>query len=109
MSLVSSQLRLLFLTYRQHDLAYKIQLISETKMGLASSVNALLTVGTDLDPESPEMKKLELRKQKLAQLEKKLDAELMLYQNQLKMVETESESVKKMLDGDIKRSFSYGG
>lgn len=109
MSLVSSQIRQLFLIFRQHDLEYKIQLISETKMGLANSVNALLNVGTDLDPDSPEMKKLQLRKQKLAQLEKKLDAELVVYQNQLKMVETEQESVRRMLDRNIKHSFSYGG
>ena len=108
MSLVSSQIRLLFLTFRQHDLEYKIQLISETKMGISSSIGTLINVGTDLEPDSPEMKQLELRKHKLAQLEKKLDAELTLYQSQLKMVETESESVKQMLDKDIKRAFSYG-
>jgi hypothetical protein len=107
--MISAQIRSLCLIFMQHDLENKIMLITETKMGLANSVNSLLTVGTDLDPDSPEMKKLELRKQKLQLIEKKLDAELQQYQTKLKMVETEMEAVKHMLDRDIQRSFSYGG
>jgi capsule polysaccharide export protein KpsE/RkpR len=108
MSLVSSQIRMLFLTFRQNDLEYKLQLISQTKMGLASSASDLLNVGSDLDPDSPEMKKLEQRRAKLNQIEKKLDAEMLVYQGQLKMVEKETESVKSMLDKSIDRAFSYG-
>ena len=107
MGLVTSQIRYLYLTFLQHDLEYKIQLVTRTKMGLARSVSDILNVGTDLDPDSPELKLLEKRRQRLLQVEKKLDAQMAIYQGQLKAIDTEKESVKRMLEKNVKQSFSY--
>ena len=65
MGLVSGIIRLQTLKEMQLDLEYKIQTLSQTKMQLASQGFELVTIGTDLDPESPEVKQLEQRRQKL--------------------------------------------
>ena len=108
MGLVSGIIRLQTLKDMQLDLEYKIQTLSQTKMQLASQGFELVTIGTDLDPESPEVKHLEQRRQKLQLMEKKIDAEVLKHQNMLKMAEAEIESAQKVVDNSIKRSFSYG-
>ena len=109
MGLATSQIRLEFLTLYRDDLEYKMQLITQTKLQLASGETAILNAGTDLDPDSPEMKYLNQRCEKLKEIEKQLDASIQRYQTQLQAVDTELESAKKFVDADIKRSFSYGG
>jgi len=108
MGLVSGIIRLQTLKDMELDLEYKIQTLSQTKMQLASQGFELVTIGTDLDPESPEVKQLEQRRQKLQLMEKKIDAEVLKHQNMLKMAEAEIESAQKIVDNSIKRSFSYG-
>ncbi|OGH99775.1 MAG: hypothetical protein A2039_06815 [Candidatus Melainabacteria bacterium GWA2_34_9] len=108
MGLVSGIIRLQTLKEMELDLEYKIQTLSQTKMQLASQSFELVTIGTDLDPESPEVKQLEQRRQKLQLMEKKIDAEVLKHQNMLKMAEAEIESAQKIVDNSIKRSFSYG-
>ena len=71
----------------QKDLEYKIDLIHETKLSLATSINELVNVGSDLDPTNPMVKQLQARKEKLHQLEKKLDMQLQMYQTQLQLVQ----------------------
>ena len=109
MGLATSQLRLIYLTLFKSDLEYRIQLITQTKMGLANSVNDLLSIGTDLDQDSPELKMLEQRRHKLELVEKKLDAALERYKTQLSACETEVQSAQKFVDSNIKQSFTYGG
>ncbi|HBG49123.1 MAG TPA: hypothetical protein DDW90_06405 [Cyanobacteria bacterium UBA9971] len=108
MGLVSGIIRLQTLKEMELDLEYKIQTLSQTKMQLASQGFELVTIGSDLDPESPEVKQLEQRRQKLQLMEKKIDAEMLKHQNMLKMAEAEIESAQKIVDNSIKRSFSYG-
>ena len=108
MGLVSGIIRLQTLKDMELDLEYKIQTLSQTKMQLASQGFELVTIGSDLDPESPEVKQLEQRRQKLQLMEKKIDAEMLKHQNMLKMAEAEIESAQKIVDNSIKRSFSYG-
>jgi len=108
MGLLVSQIRLIYLNSQKHDLEYKIQLITQTKMGLSQSVSDLTQVGNDLDPNSPTTKMLQQRMAKLKILEDKLDQQMNQYQARLKMVETEIESAKSMLDKNIQSSFSYG-
>jgi len=108
MGIAAAQLRLIYLTLHKTDLEYKIMLISQTRMGLSNSVNDILNVGTDLNPDSPEFKILEQRKQRLQLIDKKLENQLTRYQSKLNMVSTEIESVQQMLNNNIKRAFSYG-
>lgn len=108
MGLLVSQIRVMYLQKARLDLEYKIQLITQAKMGLSHSVDDLMQVGNDYDPESPTTKMLQQRQAKLKVLEDKLDAQLAAYNTRLKMIETEFESAKAMRDKNIESSFSYG-
>lgn len=108
MGLIVSQIRLLYLQQQRLDLEYKIQLITQTKMGLSKSVSDLMQVGNDYDPESPTTKMLQQRQAKLKVLEQKLDMQLAQYNTRLKMIDAEYESARGMLDKNISSSFSYG-
>lgn len=108
MGLIAAAIRTQYLLAYKHDLEYKIQLIAQSKMTLATSTSDLMHTGTDLDPNNPIIKQLEQRKERLNLLEKKLDLEMAAYQAKLKAVETELESSKAMFESNIKSSFSYG-
>ncbi len=97
----------MYLNQSRLDLEYKIQLITQTRMALGSSTSDLLQVGNDFDPESPTTKMLQQRQAKLKVLEQKLEQQMMVYQAQLKMIETEYESCRGMIDKNIKQAFSY--
>ena len=109
MGLISASIRKQYLLAYRNELEFKMQLISQSKMGLSQSVSDLLNAGTDLDPENPVVKQLEQRKAKLNLLEKKLDMQMNEYQEKLKMVEKEMESCDAMFDSNMKTAFSYGG
>lgn len=108
MGLLVSQIRLMYLQQQRLDLEYKIQLITQTKMGLSQSVSDLMQVGNDYDPESPTTKMLQQRQAKLKVLEQKLDHQMEEYNNRLKMIDAEYQSAQAMLDKNIQSSFSYG-
>jgi len=108
MGLISGLLRVQTLKQMQLDLEFKIQTLTQTKMQLANQGYELVSIGTDLDPESPEFKHIEQRRHKLELMEKKIDAELQRHQAMLKMTETEVESANKIVENAIARSFKYG-
>lgn len=87
---------------RKHDLEAKIIEIKQAKLTLSSSMDDLLNVGTDLDPENPMTKQLEQRKARLNLLEKKLGAQLEEYQLQLEMIEKNLEGCETMIKSSIK-------
>lgn len=106
MGLVSGIIRLTYLKQSQLDLEYKLQTLTQSKTQLASQSYEIVSIGNDLDPESPEVKHLEMRRERLNLMEKKIDLEISRTQNMLKMVEAEVESSQKIVDNSIKRSFS---
>lgn len=108
MGLIVAQIRLMYLRQQKLDLEYKIQLITQTKMGLSASVSDLMQVGNDYDPESPTTKMLQQRQAKLKVLEQKLDQQMAQYNSRLKMIEVEMESARGMLEKNIQQSFRYG-
>lgn len=108
MGLASATFRLVYLESFRHDLESKIQAITESKMSLTTTIDELINVGNDMDPESETVKQLQARRDKLNALDKKLDAQLQLYKAQLEMANEEIESAEKLRDASIKRSFSYG-
>ena len=108
MGLIVAQIRLMYLQQQRLDLEYKIQLITQTKLGLSASVSDLMQVGNDYDPESPTTKMLQQRQAKLKVLEQKLDQQMAMYNTRLKMIEAETESARAMLDKNIQQSFRYG-
>lgn len=108
MGLIVAQIRLMYLQQQRLDLEYKIQLITQTKLGLSASVSDLMQVGNDYDPESPTTKMLQQRQAKLKVLEQKLDQQMAQYNTRLKMIEAETQSAQAMLDKNIQQSFRYG-
>ena len=106
MGLLIAQMRLAQINSYRSDLEYRIQLISTTKLDLSSQINDMVGLGSDMDPDSPEMKALEKKKERLYQVEKELDAQLQRYQNQLQMIEAEEQSVKQQMQSAIQRSFA---
>ncbi len=106
MGLFTSQIRLIFLTLYKDDLEYKMQLLSQTKLQILNSSNELVSVGSDLDPDSPEMRLLEQRRQRLELVNKKLDSQLETYKTQLAAVDAETQAVTKMVEKNI-QSFNY--
>lgn len=75
-------------------------------MTLSQSMADLLTFGSSLDPDSPEMKSIERRRQMLAAYEKKIDAEIQQYQNRRKMAEGILQTATRNVDNAIQRGFS---
>ena len=108
MGLVTSQIRLIYLNMYRHDLEYKIQFITQTKMNLTNNMLELVQVGSYLDPDSPEVRMLEQRKKRLELIEKKLDAEIERFKTMLNAVTTEIQSAEKMVEQNVKSSFTYG-
>ncbi len=112
MGLFSGLIGLAYLKQRELTLEYKIQQLSSTKIQIAERSINMVTIGNDLDPDSPEYRALEGRKAKLELMEKRLDQELLKYQTLLKAVNMEInmeiQSAQKIVDSSIKRFFSYG-
>ncbi len=106
MGLLVAQMRLAQINEYRSDLEYRIRLVSSTKLDLSNQINELVGFGSDMDPDSPEMKALEKKKERLYVVEKALDAQLQRYQTQLQMIEQEEQGVKEQLDKAIQRSFS---
>lgn len=107
MGIITDTIRLHQLQGEKLDLQFKIQQITMTKMSLAHSCNDLLKVGTDYDPESPVMKTLQQRQQKMKLMEEKLAHEMQQYQISLDMIEAEYKSCKDRLRQNIQEEFSY--
>ena len=88
-----------------HDFDNIITRLSTTKMSLTQQITSLLSFASSLDPESPEMKTIERRRQMLAAYEKKIDAEIQQYQNKRKMAEGMLQSATQKVDRAIQRGF----
>lgn len=102
MGLIAASITKQQLMAYQNELEYKMTLIRQAKLGLQSSSEDLLNAGTDMDPESPMMKQLEQRKERLNLLEKKLDDQLNEYDIKLKMIEKNIEACDEQIKSSIK-------
>ena len=91
----------------KNDLEYKISLIEQSKMNLQAASNELVNAGTDLDPESPMVKQIEQRKERLNLLEKNLDMQLNTMKSQLSLAEGNLEAAGKEVDSSIKSAAGH--
>ena len=107
MGFITGSIRLFYLTQLKSDLEYKLMLINEAKLDAARSVNELMNVGTDLDSESPVIKNMKARREKMRLIEKEFEAKEKEYVNKLKAVEQEIGQVQGLIDKDIQNSFKY--
>ena len=62
---------------------------------------------SNLDPDSPEFKIIQRKRQMLAAYEKKIDMEIQQYQNRRQKVEGQLNNAQRMIHGNIQRA--YGG
>ena len=108
MSFVTGSIRLFYLTQLKNDLNYKIMLISEAKMDMAKAVTDLMDVGTDLNPDSPIIKDMKARREKLEIMSKQLDAKMVLYKSKLEAVNQEIGEATKQVQEGAKNEFKYG-
>ena len=109
MGLFTGLIGLSVLKQRQLDIEYKIQDIMITINQVSSNAVDLVTIGNDLDPDSPEFKTLNTRREKLQLMEKRLQTELVRYQTLLKMVNGQADIAQKFIDASIKRLTNFGG
>ncbi len=89
-----------------HDITNIINRLSSTKMNLLNSMTNLLNTAAMLDPDSPEFKQIEARKNMLAAYEKKLDMEIQQYQNRLKTIEAMQDNTKQAVDKGIQKFYT---
>lgn len=85
----------------KNELEYKMTLIRQAKLGLSESTKDLMNVGTDMDPDSPAVKQLEQRKERLNLLEKKLEEQLDEYEIKLQMIEADIKHCDEMIKSSI--------
>ena len=107
MGVITDSIRMQYLNNQKLDLEYKIQLITQSRMGLTQAASDLMQVGTDYSPDSPVVKQLNQRQAKLKALEQKLEQQMIQYQARLQMVKTEYESCRSRLYENIGHSFRY--
>lgn len=107
MALASNEIRQQQALAMIHDLDNMIGRLSTMKMNLVNTSTDLLSLGSTLDPDSPEMKVIERRRQQLAAYEKKIDAEIQIYQNRRKKAEAILQNSTQKVKEAIERM--YGG
>lgn len=103
MGLITATVTKHYLIAYRNELEAKIDTIQQSKLELSRSATELMSIGNDLDPDNPMVKQLETRKQRLNDLEKKLDLELTEYKTKLEMVDKNLEAADKMEESAIKR------
>lgn len=109
MGFITGTIRLLYLQQVKSSLEHKILLITEAQMDLSNSLNELNNVGTDLlDPDSPVLKAMKAKRDKIAIVEKELNRKMTMYQTKLKAVEQEIREASGMVKQNVRHSFSYG-
>lgn len=109
MGFVTGTIRLLYLTQLRNDLEHKIMLISEAKLDMSKSITELISVGTDLDSDSPIVKNMKARRDKMKLIEQELDQKMEQYKIKLQAVDREIQSAQAIVDKGINSSFAYGG
>lgn len=105
MGLAASQSRYLVLTARQSDLELTGQQINQSRLELANVTNDLFNTATTLEPDSDESIKLQLRINAIQSLDQGLELQLRRVDTQQQAVQTEIESVKKVIDKNIDLTF----
>src|SRR5574344_849407 len=107
MGLLIASLRKQYLIRYRNELEHKISLIKDAKMNLTKAGKDLTPVGTDMDPDSPVIKELNKRRERLNLLEQKLDEQYNEYKEQLSMIDGQIKTCDDMFSEDLKTSFAY--
>ena len=90
-----------------HDTDNHLVRLAQIKSSLGAGLGDTLQAMSNLDPDSPEFKILQAKRQKLAAYEKKIDGEIQMYQNRRQKIEGQLNNAGRMIHGNIQRA--YGG
>lgn len=105
MGMAASQARFLTLTARKSDLELTGQQINQARMQLANITNQLFTIASQLDPDSDEAIRIQLRINSLQSLDQALELQLRRVDTQQQAVQTEIDAVRKVIDKNIDITF----
>lgn len=108
MGFAASSARLYMLVARKSDLEFQMQMLSQSRMRLANVMDKLYMRNmrsVNLDPENPEVRAIETELAMIQQRDKYLEILMNRIQSQHQAVETELESVRKVISKNIQSSF----
>lgn len=111
MGLGASQARLLMLTARKSDLELRIQFINQARLQLANQVSALFTqqMQPNLTPGSAQANAITAAQGDLQARDKQFEILSKQMDTQHQAVQTEIESVQKVISKNIEMSFKMMG
>lgn len=112
MGLITGTLRVHQLQDALHNMEFRVQEITQSKLAISHDLcevadQAAMAAIEGKDSEA--MKNLEAQKVELEAFEKTLDARMSQYNQKIQAIQQEMESAKKVVDYNIKTSFTYGG
>ena len=90
-----------------HDVDNQLVRLAQIKSALMSGMGDYLQTMSNLDPDSPEFKIIQRKRQQLAAYEKKIDMEIQQYQNRRQKLEGQLNNASQVLNKNISRA--YGG
>lgn len=108
MGFAASSARLYMLIARKSDLEFQLQMINQARMRLSNTIDKLFMTG-DWDPNNPVVKKFEALQASIQQQDKRLEIMANRINTQHEAVQTEIESVRKVISGNIQSSFKLMG
>ena len=109
MGFAASQARYMMLTARKSDLELQGQFINQSRMQLANITGNLFTISSNLEPESPETQQLQARIAAIQAIDKSLELQLRRVDTQRDAVQTEIDSVRKVIGKNIESTFKTFG
>ncbi|MFM7468111.1 MAG: hypothetical protein ACKO37_01230 [Vampirovibrionales bacterium] len=107
MGLAASAARQYMLTARNLDLQFQLQMIAQAKQQLSQTSSQMFNLSDSLDPELPFSQLLQERVSNLFMIDKALEMQSQRIQTAMQMVQAELESVKKMVQNNIKSAMNY--
>jgi hypothetical protein len=109
MGLGASQARLLMLTARKSDLELHLQFVNQARLQVANLVSGLFSRQSNLDPGSPDSQRLNASISAIQERDKSLELESKRLDTQHQAVQTEIDSVQKVISKNIDSSFKLAG
>lgn len=109
MGLGASQARLLMLTARKSDLELHMQMVNQGRMQIANMVSALFNRQSNLEPDSADSKRLQASISSVQERDKMLEMETKRLDTQHQAVQTEIDSVQKVISKNIESTFKMAG
>jgi len=109
MGLGASQARLLMLTARKSNLELNLQFINQARMQLSNMVSGLFNQQANLEPDSKQSQQLNAQISSIQERDKQLEMESKRIDTQHQAIQTELDSVSKVISKNIDSTFKLMG